>query len=41
MNFASLNLPERASLDLDKLTERDRSWANYPLGVMAQFIKWG
>lgn len=42
MNFRSLNQPEVVSLPLDKLTERlDKSWANYPLGVMAQYVKRG
>lgn len=42
MNFASLNLPEKVSVPLDRLTQRlDKSWANYPLGVMAQFAKRG
>lgn len=42
MNFASLNLSEKESIPLHKLTERlDNSWVNYPIGVMAQFIKRG
>lgn len=42
MNFRSLNQPEVISIPLDKLTERlDKSWVNYPLGTMAQFVKRG
>ncbi|HOG05740.1 MAG TPA: galactokinase [Paludibacter sp.] len=42
MNFKSLNLPEVKSLKFDQLTTRlEKSWVNYPLGVMAQFIKRG
>ncbi|MDL2223206.1 galactokinase [Bacteroidales bacterium OttesenSCG-928-M11] len=42
MNFRSLNQPEVTSITLDKLTERlDKSWVNYPLGVMAQYVKRG
>ncbi|MDL2241613.1 galactokinase [Bacteroidales bacterium OttesenSCG-928-L03] len=42
MNFRSLNQPKVVTLPLNKLTERlDKSWANYPLGVMAQFVKRG
>lgn len=42
MNFKSLNQPEIISLNFDQLTTRlENSWVNYPLGVMAQFIKRG
>lgn len=42
MNFKSLNQPEILTLNLDQLTTRlENSWVNYPLGVMAQFIKRG
>lgn len=42
MNFKSLNQPEIVSLGFDQLTTRlPNSWVNYPLGVMAQFIKRG
>ncbi|OJV44881.1 MAG: galactokinase [Bacteroidales bacterium 36-12] len=42
MNFKSLNQPEIVTLNLDQLTTRlENSWVNYPLGVMAQFIKRG
>jgi galactokinase len=42
MNFKSLNQPEIVTLNFDLLTTRlDKSWVNYPLGVMAQFIKRG
>lgn len=42
MNFKSLNQPEIVSLGFDELTTRlPNSWVNYPLGVMAQFIKRG
>lgn len=42
MNFKSLNQPEIVSLGLDQLTQRlEKSWVNYPLGVMAQYIKRG
>ncbi|MDD2284865.1 MAG: galactokinase [Paludibacter sp.] len=42
MNFRSLNQPEVISLNFDQLTTRlEKSWVNYPLGVMAQFIKRG
>ncbi|MDR2476042.1 MAG: galactokinase [Bacteroidales bacterium] len=42
VNFRSLNQPEIESIPLDKLTERlEKSWANYPLGVFAQFVKRG
>jgi len=42
MNFKSLNQPEIVTLNFDQLTTRlDSSWVNYPLGVIAQFIKRG
>lgn len=43
VRFRSLNLPEVVTVTLDKLTERleNKSWANYPLGVFAQFVKRG
>lgn len=42
MNFKSLNQPEIISLGFDQLTTRlENSWANYPLGVIAQFVKRG
>jgi galactokinase len=42
MNFKSLNQPEIVILNFDQLTTRlENSWVNYPLGVMAQFIKRG
>ncbi len=40
ISFKSLNQPETITLGLDQLTNPlDKSWANYPLGVIAQFIK--
>ena len=42
VQFRSLNQPEVVKVTLDKLTERlEKSWANYPLGVFAQFVKRG
>ncbi len=43
MRFKSLNMPEIISLGLDNLTSPlpNKSWVNYPLGVIAQFIKKG
>lgn len=42
MRFKSLNQPEILSLEFNQLTTRlENSWVNYPLGVMAQFIKRG
>lgn len=42
VNFRSLNQPDAVTVSLDKLTERlENSWANYPLGVFAQFVKRG
>ena len=42
MNFKSLNQPELVTLGFDKLTTPlDKSWVNYPLGVIAQFVKRG
>ena len=43
INFRSLNIDAVYSLSLDKLTTPlpNKAWANYPLGVFAQFIKRG
>lgn len=42
MNFKSLNQPEIVTLAFDQLTTRlESSWVNYPLGVIAQFVKRG
>jgi galactokinase len=42
IKFRSLNQPEVIELGLDQLTAPlDKVWANYPLGVFAQFIKRG
>ena len=43
INFCSLNVEATYSLKLDELTipMPDKAWANYPLGVLAQFIKRG
>jgi galactokinase len=42
VNFRSLNQPEVVALSLDQLTTPlDKVWANYPLGVFAQYIKRG
>lgn len=42
VKFRSLNQPEVVELTLDQLTTPlDKVWANYPLGVFAQFIKRG
>ncbi len=42
MNFKSLNQPEIVTLGFEQLTTRlEKSWVNYPLGVIAQFIKRG
>lgn len=42
MTFKSLNQPEEVTLSFDQLTTRlENSWVNYPLGVLAQFIKRG
>ena len=42
MNFKSLNQPEIITLNFDQLTTRlEKSWVNYPLGVIAQFVKRG
>ena len=42
INFKSLNQPEIISLGFDKLTTPlVKSWVNYPLGVIAQFVKRG
>jgi len=40
MNFKSLNQPEIVTLGFDQLTTPlNKSWVNYPLGVIAQFVK--
>ena len=43
INFRSLNVEAVYSLELTQLKEPlpDKAWANYPLGVIAQFIKRG
>ena len=43
INFCSLNIDTTYSLELDQLTKPmpDKAWANYPLGVLAQFLKRG
>ena len=42
INFKTLNQPEIISLNFDQLTTRlEKSWVNYPLGVIAQFVKRG
>lgn len=43
LRFKSLNMPQIITLGLDRLTTPlpDNSWVNYPLGVIAQFIKKG
>ena len=43
INFRSLNVEAVYSLELTQLTTPlpDKAWANYPLGVLAQFIKRG
>ncbi|MBR6551054.1 MAG: galactokinase [Paludibacteraceae bacterium] len=43
INFRSLNMEAVYSLELTQLTEPlpNKAWANYPLGVIAQFIKRG
>ena len=43
INFRSLNVEAVYSLELTQLTSPlpNKSWANYPLGVLAQFIKRG
>jgi galactokinase len=42
INFWSLNEPQSARLKLDELTlPLNKSWVNYPLGVIAQFVKRG
>ena len=43
INFCSLNIDVTYSLELDQLTKPmpDKAWANYPLGVLAQFMKRG
>ncbi|MGV8095274.1 MAG: galactokinase [Mangrovibacterium sp.] len=41
--FASLNMDLEVELSLDELTKPlgDKAWVNYPLGVIAQFVKKG
>ena len=43
INFRSLNVEEVYSLELTQLTTPlpNQAWANYPLGVLAQFVKRG
>lgn len=42
MRFKSLNQPEIVELSFDQLTTPlDKSWVNYPLGCIAQFVKRG
>ncbi|HOH55451.1 MAG TPA: galactokinase [Paludibacteraceae bacterium] len=42
VRFRSLNQPDAVEVPLEKLTTRlDNSWANYLIGVFAQFIKKG
>jgi galactokinase len=42
IKFKSLNQPEILSLSFDQLTTPlQKSWVNYPLGVIAQFVKRG
>jgi len=42
VNFWSLNQPESVHVVLDQLTiPLPKSWVNYPLGVIAQFVKRG
>ena len=43
MRFRSLNIPDVVTLELDCLTTPlpDKSWVNYPLGCLAQFVKKG
>ena len=43
INFRSLNMEAVYSLDITQLSEPlpNKAWANYPLGVFAQFIKRG
>ena len=43
INFRSLNVEAVYSLELTQLTTPlpDKAWANYPLGVLAQFVKRG
>ena len=43
INFRSLNMEAIYTLGLEELTAPlpDKAWANYPLGVFAQFIKRG
>ncbi|MBK5203721.1 MAG: galactokinase, partial [Prolixibacteraceae bacterium] len=41
--FVSMNLDFETELSMDELTKPlpDKAWVNYPLGVIAQFIKKG
>jgi len=41
--FASINMDLEVELSLDELTKPlgDKAWVNYPLGVIAQFVKRG
>ena len=43
INFRSLNVEAVYSLELTQLTTPlpDKAWANYPIGVFAQFMKRG
>ena len=43
INFRSLNVEAVYSLELTQLTSPlpNKAWANYPLGVLAQFVKRG
>lgn len=43
MHFKSLNMPEIITLGLEQVTTplEGNSWVNYPLGVIAQFVKRG
>ncbi|HHT23505.1 MAG TPA: galactokinase [Bacteroidales bacterium] len=43
INFRSLNMPDVIKVSLDNLTTPlgGRAWANYPLGVFAQYVKRG
>ena len=43
IHFRSLNMESVYTLSLDQLTTPlpDKAWANYPLGVLAQFVKRG
>ncbi len=43
INFRSLNVPQVIQVPLDEITTplEGRAWANYPLGVFAQYVKRG